>query len=145
MPIESDYVELNRASSQRILALAERLTDAELLLPVGKHWTVAMALAHLAWWDRRVLKVLDVTEEDGHLVIPPVDAIVNDISLPFWAAIPPRLAVQLAVESCQELDKRLENYPVALLEEAFDYNRRWVQRSLHRNMHLDEVEAALRS
>jgi hypothetical protein len=31
-----------------------------------------------------------------------------------------------------------------LLEEIFNYNKRWVVRSLHRGEHLDEAEAALK-
>ena len=39
--------------------MAERLSDAELLTPVGEHWTVAIVMAHLAFWDRRVMYVLE--------------------------------------------------------------------------------------
>jgi hypothetical protein len=43
------------------------------------------------------------------------------------------------------LDKRLENFSPALLEEIYAYNKRWVVRELHRGEHLDEVDAALKS
>ena len=65
-----------------------RLTDEELLHPVGEHWTVAIVFAHLAWWDRRVMVVLDMTERNGKLFVPEIDLCVNDLSLPLWAAIP---------------------------------------------------------
>jgi hypothetical protein len=55
---------------------------------VGEHWTVAIALAHLAWWDRRVMYVLDRTAQDGKLFIPEIDIFVNDLSLPLWAPFP---------------------------------------------------------
>jgi hypothetical protein len=29
------------------------------------------------------------------------------------------------------------------LEQVYETNKRWVERSLHRNQHLDEVDAAL--
>jgi hypothetical protein len=125
--------------------LAARLSDKELLHPVGEHWTVAIVMAHLAWWDRRVLYCLEKTERDGKLFAPEVDIFVNDLSLPLWAAIPPREAARLGIETAQDLDKRLEVFPPALLEEIHAYNKRWVLRALHRNEHLDEAEAALKS
>jgi hypothetical protein len=111
---------------------------------VGEHWTVAIALAHLAFWDRRVLAVLDQTERSGQLVAVELDMVVNDLSLPLWAAIPPRQAAQLALEMAETLDRRLEGFPPALLEAVYSYNRRWVVRALHRNDHLAEAEAALK-
>ena len=54
MTLDRSFVERNRASTDRIRALAARLSDVEMQHPVGEHWTVAIALAHLAFWDRRV-------------------------------------------------------------------------------------------
>ena len=145
MTLDQSFIELNRASTNRMRDLAARLSDAEMQHPVGEHWTVAIALAHLAFWDRRVLYVLDMTERDGALFVPAIDIFVNDLSLPLWAAIPPREAARIAIETSEVLDKRLEDYPPALLEEIYAYNKRWVVRALHRGEHLDEVDAALKS
>jgi hypothetical protein len=143
MTLDQSYVERNRASTERIRALAARLSDAEMQHKVGEHWTVAIALAHLAFWDRRVMYVLDISERDGKVFIPEIDIFVNDLSLPLWAAIPPREAARIAIETSDELDRRLENFRPALLEEIYAYNKRWVVRALHRGEHLDEVDAAL--
>ena len=145
MTLERSFIERNRASTARIRAVAARLTDADMQHPVGEHWTVAIALAHLAFWDRRVMYVLDSSERDGKLFIPEIDIFVNDVSLPLWAAIPPRKAARLAIETAEALDRRLEDFPPALLEEIHAYNKRWVVRALHRGEHLDEVDAALKS
>jgi hypothetical protein len=145
MTIDRSFIDLNRASTERIRALAARLSDEELQQPVGEHWTVAIALAHLAFWDRRVMYVLDRTERDGKVFIPEIDIFVNDLSLPLWAAIPPRAAARIAIETAETLDKRLEGFPPALLEEVYAASKRWVVRALHRGEHLDEVDAALRS
>jgi hypothetical protein len=145
MTPDRSFIERNRASTNRIRALAARLTDEEMQHPVGEHWTAAITLAHLAFWDRRVLYVLDSTERDGKLFIPKIDIVVNDLSLPLWAAIPPRAAAQIAIETAEALDRRLEGFPPALLEEIYAYNERWVIRALHRNEHLDDVDAALKS
>ena len=145
MTLNRSFIERNRASTARIRALAARLTDAEMQHSVGEHWTVAIALAHLAFWDRRVMYVLDSTERAGKLFIPAIDVFVNDLSLPLWAAIPPRAAARIALETAEALDSRLEDFPPALLEEIHAYNERWVVRALHRGEHLDEVDAALNS
>jgi hypothetical protein len=142
--LDPSYKGLNRASTERIKKLASSLTDEEMQTRVGEHWTVAIALAHLAFWDRRVMYVLDMTAKNGKLFVPEIDIAVNDLSLPFWAAIPAREAARIAVETSEELDRRLEEYPQDLLEEIYNYNQRWVIRALHRNGHLDEVDAALK-
>ncbi len=144
MTMDRSFVELNRASTKRIRDLAARLSDKEMQHPVGEHWTVAIVFAHLAFWDRRALYVLDMTERDGKLAAPQIDIFVNDLSLPLWAAIPPRAAAQIAIQTAETLDKRLEAYSPALLEEIFNHNKRWVVRALHRGEHLDEAEAALK-
>jgi len=145
MTMDRSFIELNRASTGRIRALAARLTDEEMQTKVGEHWTVGIVFAHLAWWDRRVMSVLDMTEKDGRLFIPEIDIFVNDLSLPLWAAIPPREAARIAIETSATLDKRLEDYSPELLEKIYNYNTRWVIRALHRGEHLDEADAALKS
>jgi hypothetical protein len=146
MTLDRSFVEHNRASTNRLRDLVARLSEADMQRSVGEHWTVGIALAHLAFWDGRVMYVLDMTERDGKLFVPRIDAAVNevnDISLPLWAAIPPLEAARVALETATSLDQRLEDFPPELLAEVYEHNRRWVVRALHRNEHLDEVEAAL--
>jgi hypothetical protein len=145
MVLDRSFVELNRASTHRIRNLIASLTDAQMQHPVGQHWTVAIVFAHLAFWDRRVMYVLDMTAHDGKLFIPEIDIFVNDLSLPLWAAIPPQQAAEICLETAQDLDARLEAYAPTLLNKIYTYNPRWVVRSLHRGEHLDEAEAALKS
>jgi hypothetical protein len=141
--MDRSFIELNRASTERMRALAERLSDEEMLTKVGEHWTVGIVYAHIAWWDRRVMYVLDMTEKDGKLFIPEIDIVVNDLSLPLWAAVPPREAVHIALETAETLDRRLEEYSPESREGIYNYNKRWVIRALHRDEHLDEVVAAV--
>jgi hypothetical protein len=124
MSLDRSFIERNRASTNHIRHLA-------------------ITLAHLAFWDRRVMLVLDRTEQDGKLFIPEIDLIVNDIALPLWEALPSREAARLAIETAQALDQRLEEFPPELLQELYDFNQRFVLRALHREEHLAEVEAAL--
>jgi hypothetical protein len=106
---------------------------------------VAIALAHMVFWDRRVLYVLKKTRENnGEVYNPNLEVAINDLSLPLWKAIPPREAARLCVETAEECDRQLEAYDRGLLEKIYEVNPRWVVRALHRNEHLDEVDAALR-
>ncbi len=139
------FVEQNKASTERLRKLVNRLSAADLEQPVGPDWTVAITLAHLAFWDERVLFVLNHTEKEGKLVPADLDSsLVNDIVLPTWKIVPGSDAARLAVEKAEVLDQRLEAFPAALLEQVNAHNSRWVDRYLHRNEHLDEVDAALK-
>jgi len=145
MTVDRTFVQLNQAATQRMRDLAERLTDKELLHPVGEHWTVAIVYAHLAFYERRALYVFDTSEREGKVVNPDFNIFVNDFSLPLWAAIPPREAVRLGIESAEIVDKRLEGYPSDLLELIHNDYKRYIFRTYHRNEHLDEAEAALKT
>jgi len=143
--LDKSYIELNRASRERMRKLAESLTDEQMQTKVGEHWTVSIVYAHIAFWERRTMYVLDETEKAGKLTYPELDVVINDISLPLWAVIPPRDAARIALENAEAVDKRLESYPQALLEEVHNKYERWVFRASHRNEHLDEADAALRA
>jgi hypothetical protein len=145
MTVDRSFVALNRAATDRMRALAARLTDAEMQHPVGEHWTAAIVFAHLAFLDRRALWVLDATERAGQVVNPDYNIFVNDVVLPLLAAIPPREAVRLALEIAEEIDQRLEAYPPDLLELIRAEYKRYVFRAYHRTEHLDEAEAALKN
>ncbi len=145
MTLDRSFVQLNRASTERLRLLMKRLSEKELQHPMPDGWTVAVALAHLAFWDRRVMYALDQTEQEGKLVTPEIPLFANDVVLPLFAAIPPAAAARLAVETAQTLDKRLETFREDRLEELVEYNKRWVIRAMHRGEHLDDIDKALKS
>ena len=80
MAVDANYNELNRASTERLRVLAARLTDDQMQTRVGEHWTVAIVFAHLAFWDRRIMYVLDKTMQEDKVFIPNIDIFVNDLS-----------------------------------------------------------------
>ena len=141
MSVDPAVVAANRAATARLRALAAR-PEADLRKPVGEHWTVATALVHLAFWDRRAHAALDRTEAEGAVAAVDVDVSVNDLSLPIWSAVPPVEAARLAVEAAEALDARIEGYPPELFAAVDATNPRWVRRSIHRDSHLAEAEAA---
>jgi hypothetical protein len=143
MAVDRSFVEQNRLATERMRDLAGRLSDKDLQHPVGEHWTVALVFAHLAFLDRRARYVLDATEQENKVVIPDWDLFVNDLVTPLFAAIPPRRATEIAIETAESIDRRLEEYPANLLEMVYIARRRYVVRADHRNEHLNDAEAAL--
>jgi hypothetical protein len=142
MSLDPEIHAANRAATGRIRALGER-TDEELRTRVGEHWTVAITLVHLAFWDRRSLDALRHSVDADRPVPTDLDIVVNDLSLPIWAAVPPREAVRLALDASTEIDEFVARLQSPLADELLASHVRWVRRSLHRNEHLDEAEAAL--
>src|SRR5690349_17027248 len=120
MALDRSFTEKNRASTERIRLLTATLNEDQMQTRVGEHWTVAIALAHLAFWDRRVMYVLDMTRKNNQLFVPDIDIFVNDLSLPLWAAIPSREAARLAIETSEATDAQLEIYPEDLLEQIYN-------------------------
>jgi uncharacterized damage-inducible protein DinB len=59
MAADRSYVAENDAQRARLRALVRRLTDEELARPMEAGWTVAGVLAHLAFWDQRIVALLD--------------------------------------------------------------------------------------
>src|SRR4051794_151630 len=106
--MDRSFVERNRAATERMRAMAASLSDDALERPLGEHWTIATAFAHLAFWDGSVIAILDAGKRDGKISPINVGVIVNDISLPIWLAVPPREAANLAIAIAEKLDQQLE-------------------------------------
>ncbi len=62
MPDQAAILAQNDANRERLKALCRRLYEADLLRDAGDGWTVAAKLAHIAFWDRQVLLMLEVFE-----------------------------------------------------------------------------------
>ena len=137
------YIEANRVQRERLKALVAKLSDDDLRREVGAGWTVAATLAHIAFWDQRVLKLLHRFERQGVGPSPQpadVDAI-NDAAKALCLALPPRTAAQLAVSTAEELDRELEKLPDDMLEELAGAGHPIkLLRAEHREYHLDEIE-----
>jgi hypothetical protein len=142
---DRSFVGDNHISSTRMRNLSLSLTDEQLRLPIGNMWTIYSVFAHIAFWDLRVMQILEKTEQKGELVAPEIDVAANDILNTLFLAIPPRLASQIAFQTAEALDAMLESFPENLLEQIHSRQKRWVFRALHRNAHLDRIETALKA
>jgi hypothetical protein len=140
------YVEANAKGRERLRTLVGGLSDEALTLTIGDGWTIGALLAHLAFWDHRVLVLIRRWEEAG--VGPsPIDVDgVNDATKPLCLAIPGREAAHLALSAAETVDAELENLPEALrpgITALVQEGKFRLNRALHRNEHLDQIERAL--
>lgn len=143
--MDKPFVAENARERERLAALVERLTDKELRLPLGAGWTIAVALAHLAFWDQWSLVRLRRWKLGG-VAASPVDLdAVNDTFLPFSLALEPGVAARLAVSSAEAIDRELEEISDELIRAIEGLGDKFrLYRAIHRKMHLDQIEAALR-
>lgn len=141
---DQEYLARNDASRARLRALVERLSEADLRRPLGAGWTVSAALAHLAFWDRRNEGLLADWERGG-VRITPVDAdAVNEAALPAWRAIPPRDAAREVLAAAEAVDRKIAALPAELAQAIRTARPISVDRSHHRDEHIEEIEQALR-
>jgi phage shock protein C len=138
----------NRTERERLRALVARLGEDDLRRPMSGGWTVAAVLAHLAFWDQRILVLLQQWDRTGRLPRSMNDADVdwiNDAGKPLCLALAPRDAARLAVTAADAVDAAVEALPDDRLVTNASAGRPLnLRRAEHRREHLDEIEAALR-
>lgn len=149
MAADRSYVAANRAQLTRLQTLVERLSDRELASPMDAGWTVAAVLAHLAFWDYRIVTLLDRWGAEGRGTPPPaydeasVDWI-NDAGKPLCLALPPREAARMAIAAAKAADQRVAEASDALLAaNAAAGSPLSMLRAEHRREHLDEIDRIL--
>ncbi len=144
--MDRPFVAENARERERLRALANRMTVEELGRPLGDGWTISSALAHLAFWDQRSLVLMRRWKKSGVSLSPIDQDVVNDSILPLCAAIPPRAAAALAVSSAEAIDRELEEAPDALIAAIGKLGDRFrLYRADHRKIHLDRIEASMRT
>ena len=147
MSVDRGIVDDNSKERARLKALVGRLSDADLarVLPAG--WTVASVLGHLAFWDQRILVLLDAWERTGTAPSSNRDEDIdwiNDAGKPFLLALPPRQAADLAVAIAEAVDDKVATLTDAFMTRiAAAGSPLNLRRAEHRCEHLDEIETAL--
>ncbi len=146
MAVDRSFVERNRIQLDRLKALVDSATDADLARPMPAGWTIAGVLAHLAYWDQRIVVLMDRWGADGRGTPPAlIDERgldwINDAGKPLCLALPPRVAARLVVEAAMAADARV----AAASDAVLDANRAAgsplsMDRAEHRREHLDEIE-----
>jgi hypothetical protein len=140
------FVAENARERERLKSLVGRLTDKELSIRLGDDWTIAAALAHLAFWDQRALVMLRKWKKSGVVEPSAIDIdVTNDSLLSTWLALPSRTAANLALSSAEEIDRELEQASSDLITRIESLGERFrLYRSIHRKLHVDEIENVLK-
>jgi hypothetical protein len=143
------YSEQNAQSRRRLETLVRGLSEEGFARSTDYGWTVSALLAHLAFWDLRMSAILQRWQADG-LDASPIDMmVVNDALKVICHAMEPRAAAELALSAAEKIDGELETLTAeqakkieehaAATETQFRMNR-----SLHRDGHLNDIEALLK-
>jgi hypothetical protein len=136
----------NKKERERLRGLASRITDEELNLPYYKEgWTIAAGLAHLAFWDQYGLAILRRWKQGGVVAHSHSDSnAVNDAVLALALAMPPRVAAELAIKSAEAIDREIKASSPDFVKAVEALNEPFrLYRSIHRKLHLDEIEVLL--
>jgi uncharacterized damage-inducible protein DinB len=146
MAADRSYIAENDRERRRLEDLVDKLDDAALSRPMPAGWTVAGVLAHLAFWDQRILTFIDLLKRG--VKIPAEDPIavewINEAAKPAQLALTPRRAATLAVVTARAIDQAV----AALSDDLLAKNAAAggpinLRRAEHRREHLDEIERVL--
>lgn len=148
MNVDRAYVAQNNRERARLRALVDRLSDADLARPLSAGWTIAGVLGHLAFWDQRILVLLEKWQQTG--TPPPLENErdvdwINDAGKPFLQALLPRQAANLALAIADAVDRKVETLPDEIVTaNASAGGPLNLVRAEHRREHLDEIDTALK-
>ena len=144
MPASPAFAESNRVQTERLRKLVGRL-DAEMLavrLPAGS--PLAVALAHIAFWDRQRLCLMRRWAAGDWCNCGYDGELFNEVLLPFLETIPPDRAAEMALKSAEEVDTFLLTVPDDVVGAALARpDRPNLDWGSHPEGHLDQIEEAL--
>src|SRR4029453_836676 len=144
---DRSYVAENDRERRRLEALVGKLDDAALGRGRLAGWTVAAVLAHLAFWDQRIVLLSDQLKRGASA--PQIDGGsvegVNDAAKPRQlGAPPPRAARGGGAGGARAADQAVASLSDELLvKNAAAGSPLNLLRAEHRREHLDEIEHAL--
>ncbi|MDQ2970772.1 MAG: maleylpyruvate isomerase N-terminal domain-containing protein [Acidobacteriota bacterium] len=104
MPVSPAFAESNRSQTERLRKLVRRLDPSMLAVRLPNGWTVAGSLAHVAFWDRQRLCLMQRWAA-GDFRSGAYDGDVFNAALqPLLEMIPPERAAAAAVQAAEEVD-----------------------------------------
>jgi uncharacterized protein (TIGR03083 family) len=148
MPVDRGYVKANDHERRRLEALVARLDDAGLSRPMPAGWTIAGVLAHLAFWDQRIVVLVDLLERGAPVPNMSEEDVdwVNDAAKPAQLALPPRRAAEVALAAARDADRAVETLSDDLAAQcAIAGSPINLLRAEHRKEHLDEIEHVVKT
>jgi len=146
MAVDRSYAVGNDAERARLKAFVTRVSDADLARAMPAGWTVAAVLGHVAFWDQRILALLDAWARGAAPTSIHEEEVdwINDAGKPLLLAVPPRKAAELTVAIAEEVDRRVAALPDDLVaRNAAAGSPLSLFRGPHRKDHLDDIERIL--
>ena len=144
MPVSPAFAESNHAQTERLRKLVARLDASMLAVGLPNGWTVSVALAHIAFWDRQRLCLMRRWAAGNWCNGGYDGELFNEVLLPFLETIPPDRAAEIALKTAEEIDAFLLAVSDELVESALARpDRPNLDRGSHREGHLDQIEETL--
>jgi hypothetical protein len=148
--MEKPWISKNKEWQEKLRKFVSKVTDEELELVIYKEgWTIAVMLGHLAFWDERRLALIKSWQQNG---VEPSDIIgidmntINDALISIFLTMPSRRVAELAIKAAEKIDKEVAGLPDDLVQKIQALgDRHALDRGHHRKMHLDEIEAFLKT
>jgi hypothetical protein len=136
--------ERNADATRRLRELIAKLTDEDLAVSLGGGWTVAVALAHLAFWDGRQRGAVEHFTATGEPGNSESDDAVNVGLEPLALLVDARGAAELAVEAAAAADAAIEALsPEGRSDIVDSAEEHLVRRWDHREEHLAQIASVL--
>ena len=115
MDTTSGHVAQNREQLERLRRLVARLSDDDLRRELPDGWTVADALAHLAFYDRRAQILLERFALEGVFASPYDYETINATLLHLPRRIPPRDIAAEVLAAAEAADRAAAATPATLI------------------------------
>jgi hypothetical protein len=133
----------NERSRQRLRQVIARASGDDVSLQAQS--AIATILAHLAFWDRFVYARWKHAADQGLEAPAEIEdahtQLVNDAGFPQWRMIPFEQAARDVIDVAESLDTLIERIDPGIGKQLMGASRsRLVDRSIHRNEHLAELE-----
>lgn len=144
MPVSPAFAESNQTQTERLRRLVDRATPAMLATRLPNGWTVAVALGHLAFWDRQRLCLLRRWAAEDFRTGAYDGDVFNDAMQPLLELIPPGQLAAAALRAAEAVDTLLLELSDDVIAASLARpDAPQLDRGAHRKHHLDQVEKVL--
>ncbi len=135
----------NENATKRLEQLVNKLTDCELSHPMAAGWTVSSVLAHLAFWDIRAATLINKWKQSGVEYSSLDTDVINEVTRVIFNGLSPRVAANITIENARILDRLIRDLDPEFIEKIKTDGRNVrLERFIHREEHMDEIEKVLK-